>query len=243
MFGIDERLSGLAAGHGALVVVLIAFLLGLRHASDPDHLVAVSTLVADTRERASRAAAVLGAAWGAGHATTMLVFGIPVLVLRAYLPAAVESAAEAAIGAIIVMLAVRLLVRWRRGAFHTHVHEHEGSRHAHVHSHAETPRHGHGHAVRSPAQAFSIGLVHGMAGSAGVAVLIVAAVPDRTLAVVALLVLVAGCALSMTLLSALVGRVLSLASARRLLTAAIPALGSFACLFGAWYALEAVRGF
>ena len=243
MYGIDERLSELAAGHGGLVVVLIAFLLGLRHATDPDHLVAVSTLVAGTRERASRAAAVLGAAWGLGHATTMLVFGVPVLVLRAYLPGRVESAAETLIGAIIVALAVRLLVRWRRGAFHTHVHEHAGSRHAHVHSHADSPAHGHAHALRTPAQAYSIGLVHGMAGSAGVAVLIVAAVPDRLLGVVALLVLVAGCALSMTLLSAFVGRVLSLAAARRLLTAAIPALGSLACLFGAWYALDAVRGF
>jgi len=243
VFGIDERLSELAAGHGAVVVVVVAFLLGLRHASDPDHLVAVSTLVAGTKERASRAAAVLGAAWGLGHATTMLVFGVPVLVLQAYLPARVESVAEALIGAIIVALAVRLLVRWRRGAFHTHVHEHEGSRHAHVHSHAATPAHGHAHELRTPLQAYSIGLVHGLAGSAGVAVLIVAAVPGRLLAVVALLVLVLGCALSMTILSAFVGRVLSLTTARRLLTSAIPALGSLACLFGAWYALEAVRGF
>ncbi len=243
MFGIDEWLSGLAAGHGSGVVVLVAFLLGLRHASDPDHLVAVSTLVAGTRERATRAAARLGAAWGAGHATTLLLFGLPMLVLRSYLPGVVEAAAETLIGAIIVVLAVRLLVRWRRGAFHTHVHEHAGSRHAHLHSHAAAPEHRHAHVLRSPAQAFAIGLVHGTAGSGAVAVLIVVAVPGRALAMLALLILAAGTALSMTMLTAAVGRLLGLAAARRLLTAAIPALGSFACLFGVLYTAAALSSF
>src|SRR5436190_7299316 len=135
MGGVDSFISGQASGHGALIVLLLALVLGLRHASDPDHLVAVSTLVADTRERASRAAARLGAAWGLGHATTLLAFGLPVLLVRGYLPAVVEQSAEALIGVIIVALAARLLVRWRRGAYHVHLHAHEGRSHAHVHSH------------------------------------------------------------------------------------------------------------
>src|SRR5919204_6036725 len=143
MFGIDNFLSGLAQGHGAAAVVAVAFALGLRHASDPDHLVAVSTLVAGLRDRAARTAARLGAAWGLGHATTMLAFGIPVIVLRAFVPHVVERTAEALIGGIIVVLAVRLLITWRRGAFHLHVHEHGGDRHAHVHSHARDVAHAH----------------------------------------------------------------------------------------------------
>jgi high-affinity nickel permease len=135
MTGIDSFIGGHAAGHGAVVVLVLAFVLGLRHAADPDHLVAVSTLVADTRGRAGRAAARLGAAWGLGHATTLLAFGLPVLLVRGYLPNVVEQSAEALIGLIIVMLAGRLLVRWRRGAYHVHVHAHEGKDHAHVHSH------------------------------------------------------------------------------------------------------------
>src|SRR2546423_13059840 len=103
MFGLDEFLSGLARGHGGAAVVAVAFALGLRHASDPDHLVAVSTLVAGTREHAARTAARLGAAWGLGHATTMLAFGVPVVLLRAFVPHAVEQAAEALIGGIIVL--------------------------------------------------------------------------------------------------------------------------------------------
>jgi ABC-type nickel/cobalt efflux system permease component RcnA len=238
--GLDETISGLAAGHGAVIVVLVAFLLGLRHASDPDHLVAVSTLVAGTKERAARAAAVLGAAWSAGHATTLILFGLPTILAREYMPATVESLAEALIGSIIVVLAVRVLVRWRRGAFHAHAHAHEGTRHVHLHSHAREHAHRHAHPVRSPRQAFSIGLVHGLAGSAGVAVLVIAAVPSRAWAVGALFVMVAGTAVSMTLLSAAIGRVFSAAAARRVFGSAIPALGLAALAFGGWYAVTAL---
>src|SRR4051795_8901888 len=129
MSGLDTYIASHASGHGAIVVLLLAFALGLRHASDPDHLVAVSTLVADTRDRAARAAARLGAAWGLGHATTLLAFGLPVLLVRSYLPQVVEQSAEALIGVIIVALAVRLLVRWRRGAYHVHLHAHDGRPH------------------------------------------------------------------------------------------------------------------
>ena len=240
MTWIDETLSGAASGRG-WVVLLIAFALGLRHATDPDHLVAVSTLVAGTRARAVRAAARLGLAWGIGHGLTLLAFGIPMILLRSYLPASVESLAETLIGVVIALLAVRLLVRWRRGAFHVHAHDHEGHRHVHLHTHAQVAAHEHPHGVRTPAHAFGLGLLHGMAGSAGVAVLVVAAVADRTLAVAALIVLVTGCAVSMTLLSALVGRVLGAAGVRRHFTAAIPALGSAACLFGLWYAAGALQ--
>lgn len=240
MFGVDDLLSGLAQGHGAAAVVVVAFALGLRHASDPDHLVAVSTLAAGMRDRAARSAARLGAAWGVGHATTMLAFGIPVIVLRSFLPRFVEQTAEILIGGIIVVLAVRLLLNWRHGAFHAHVHAHGGDPHAHVHSHAHDASHVHHHRVRTPAQAFAIGLVHGLAGSGAVAVLIVAAVSDRRLAVLALVLLALGTAVSMTALSAVVGRTLSAARGRRLLEPAVPGLAGAALCFGVWYAAAAL---
>src|SRR3954470_11836370 len=240
MFGLDEDIARHASGHGAVVVLLVAFALGLRHASDPDHVVAVSTLVAATRGRAGRAAGLLGAAWGLGHATTLLLFGIPVVLASTYLPETVQSLAEAAIGLIIVALAARLLVRWRRGAFHAHMHEHDGSPHLHVHSHVDEGEHHHVHPVRSPRQAFGIGLVHGTAGSAGVAVLIIAAVPSRAMAVGALLVMCAGTALSMTVLSAAFGRAFTAAAARRRLMRIVPALAGAGCLFGVWYATSAL---
>ena len=95
--------------------------------------------------------------------------------------------------------------------------------------------------VRTPAKAFAIGLVHGTAGSAGVAVLLIAAIPSTALACVALLVLVTGCALSMAAMSAAVGGALNAATARRRLARAIPALGSLALAFGAWYVVAALQ--
>jgi ABC-type nickel/cobalt efflux system permease component RcnA len=238
--GVDDWLGGHAAGHGAAVVLLLALALGLRHAADPDHLVAVSTLIADARERAGRTAARLGAAWGLGHATTLLTFGLPVLLLRSYLPHVVEQAAEALIGGIIAALALRLLLHWRRGAYHVHAHAHDGRRHIHLHSHAHAKHHEHTHPVRTPRQAFAIGLVHGIAGSGGIAVVLIAAIPSRSIACAALFVLAFGCTLSMALLSGAVGGALSAAEARRRLARAIPALGSLSLAFGAWYLASAL---
>jgi ABC-type nickel/cobalt efflux system permease component RcnA len=243
MESLDTAIAHLASGHGIAFVLVVAFVLGLRHASDPDHLVAVSTLVAGTHERASRAAAALGAAWGAGHATTLLLLGVPVIVLHRFVPALVETLAEALVGAIIVALAVRLLVRWRRGAFHTHEHQHgvDGAHHRHLHAHAHSADHAHRHVLRSPLQAYTIGLVHGAAGSGAIAVLIVAAVPTRATAVLALLVLLLGTALAMTALSAAAGHAFGAAPLRRRFGAAIPVLGASALLFGVWYSVAALQ--
>lgn len=187
MFGLDDKVAGLSDGPTLLVVVAVSILLGLRHASDPDHVAAVTTLIASGRERASRSAAKLGFVWGLGHATTLFLFGLPVVLYSAYLPEPVQAGAETGVGAVIVALALLLLLRWRRGAF---------SGAAHVHR------------TRTRLQAYGIGLVHGMGGTAGVGLLLLATIHSHTLAVVAL-ALFAGCtALSMAALSTGLGTVL-----------------------------------
>src|SRR3954471_12553607 len=115
MFGLDDRLASLGTGATFTVVCLVAIALGLRHATDPDHLTAVTTLVAGDREDGTRRARRLGLAWGAGHATTLFIFGVPIVLAAAYLPEPVQMTAEAAVGVMIVALGVRLLVRWKRG--------------------------------------------------------------------------------------------------------------------------------
>ena len=117
MFGLDEWIAGVSDEGSIAIVLLVAILLGLRHATDPDHLAAVSTLVVSGRERATRAAARLGAAWGLGHAVTLVAFGVPILLAERYLPDLVQRGAETTVAALIAFLAVRLLVRWRHGAF------------------------------------------------------------------------------------------------------------------------------
>jgi hypothetical protein len=246
---LDDWIAGLMGGGSLAVVMLVAVLLGLRHATDPDHLTAVSTLiVADARRGAARARR-LGMAWGAGHATTLVAVGLPIVLLGASLPEPVRRAAEAAIGAIIAGLALRLLLRWHRGAFHTHPHSHGGVVHAHPHAHElETARahphvHAHRHAEalgRTPLAAYGIGLVHGVGGSAGIGLVLLGGISSHVAGAFALLAFAVATAVSMTFVTAAFGSVLAHGRVAGRLGALAPALGTGGLLFGVWYALGAL---
>lgn len=247
MFGLDNAIAGLSGG-GILVALAVALLLGLRHATDPDHLTAVSTLVMSEDRRGARRAAALGVAWGLGHACTLVLVGLPVVLLGRSLPHWLQTGLEFAVGLVIVALGVRLLVRWRRGYLHVHVHTHDGTTHAHPHvheggEHRSEHAHRHSHDLgRSPLASFGIGLLHGAGGSAGVAVLIVAAMPGSGLRVAALFVLAAGCALSMAAVSTAFGYALARGPLLRGFERWAPALGTLSAAFGVWYALAALSG-
>ena len=235
------------------LALAIALLLGLRHATDPDHLTAVSTLVLSD-ERATGRAGLLGLFWGLGHATTLFLFGLPLVLFQGALPDGIHRAAEVAIGIMIVVLAVRLLLRWRRGVFHVHGHAHDGVWHAHPHAHEEdhTPvarggvepgGHAHPHAEglgRSPVASYGIGLVHGVGGSVGTGVLMAAALPGRTEATVVLSVFALGTAISMAILSAAFGYGLAREGVARRLEILVPPAGVLGVLFGIRYALGAL---
>jgi ABC-type nickel/cobalt efflux system permease component RcnA len=242
MFGLDDRIAELAGGSWVLAVA-VALLLGLRHATDPDHLTAVSILVADDEDAGTRRARRLGLSWGLGHATTLVAFGLPVVLFGAYLPESLQHAAELAVGIVIVALAVRLLVRWHRGYYHVHRHRHGDLEHAHPHVH-EHAGHDHRHHAlgRTPRAAFGIGLLHGTGGSAGVSLLIVGSVAGQPgVAALCLFVLAGGAALSMALLSAAFGYALAKGSLVQRVAAATPVLGVGGLLFGLWYALAALN--
>ena len=86
MFGFDDKIAAFSDGASLWIVLAVAILLGLRHATDPDHLAAVTTLIAGSRERPARSVGALGLAWGLGHAGTVFAFGLPILLLDEYLP-------------------------------------------------------------------------------------------------------------------------------------------------------------
>lgn len=239
MFGLDDKIATFSNGTSIWIVLGVAILLGLRHATDPDHLAAVTTLVAGGKERAGRMAARLGLAWGLGHAVTLFAFGLPILLLDQYLPERVQQLAETAVAVVIVVLAIRLLYRWRNGFFHLHPHEHGGVHHAHAHAHAESRGHGHPHSARTPLGAFGIGLVHGMGGSAGVGILLVASVESTALAVTSLVLLAAFTAVSMTMLSTGFGLTLVSRPVRAAFNGIAPALGAASLGFGVWYGTAA----
>jgi ABC-type nickel/cobalt efflux system permease component RcnA len=223
------------------VGLLVAVLLGLRHATDPDHLTAVSTLVlSEDRD---------GFAWGLGHATTICGFGLPIVLFRVHPPETIQRGAEAVIGLLIIGLAMRLLVRWRRGYFHAHPHAHGAVRHAHPHVHEHAPvrheaaGHSHPHAEglgRTPLAAYGIGLVHGIGGSAMVGLLVLGAAANPTLGVLALLLFAAGTAMSMALVSVALGYALARGPLSRLVGPMVPAVGLASLAFGVWYAAGAM---
>lgn len=239
MFGLDDLIASYSDGAAVWIVLLVAILLGLRHASDPDHLAAVTTLLTGAREQAARTAAGLGLAWGAGHALTLFAFGLPILLLDKYLPERVQQAAETAIAFVVAYLAVRLLVRWRRGAFHVHEHDHAGTRHIHLHGHVADQNHGHAHRARTRLGAFGIGLVHGMGGCAGVGILLVAAIESTWLSVAALALLAIFTGVSMTILSTGFGATLASRPVRASFELLAPALGAASLAFGIWYGTAA----
>ncbi|HEX9598359.1 MAG TPA: hypothetical protein VF963_03205 [Gaiellaceae bacterium] len=244
MFGLDDRIASFSDGATLPILVVVAILLGLRHAADPDHLAAVTTLVASKKEKTTRLAAKLGFAWGLGHATSLFAFGVPIVLFRAYLPEVVLRFAETLIGLVIVGLAVWLLVRWRRGVFHADLHQHSQDKHQHLHSHVATDTHEHRHTIRSrsPLQAYAIGLVHGMGGSAGVGILLLASIQNQLLAVAALGLFAFFTAVSMALMSSGLGLTLGNAAARGSFNSLAPVLGTMSLAFGVWYALGA-QGF
>lgn len=244
MNGLDHAIAQLAGGQTLAIALVVALLLGLRHATDPDHLAAVSTLIASEPGDGTRRAGRLGLAWGLGHATTLALFGLPVVVLGSALPDTAQRAAEFVVGIVIAALGARLLVRWRRGRFHAHAHRHGEVEHRHLHPHQDGAGHDHDHAParlgRSPAQAFGIGLVHGLGGSAGVGVLLIATIPDRAEAAAALLLFATATALSMATLSSLFGYALTRGPALRGRLALTPGLSVVALVFGLYYAVSAL---
>jgi High-affinity nickel-transport protein len=231
----DAWLNGLFNGAPFVVALLIALALGLRHASDPDHLVAVTSLVAADGGDV-RGAARLGAWWGAGHAAALIVIGIPLILFKSALPGWLESGAETAIGAVILLLALRIVLKWARGDFRAGRHGH-GTKGPQPHRHLREGASPHQHRrVRTPAQAMGIGLLHGLAGTGAVALLLIAALPGKLEAVAALAVFAPMSALSMTLCTTafawLLTRPLIDPLYRNVL---IPAFGLFGLMFGAWY--------
>lgn len=239
---VDEWLGGLFAGAPLAVALVLAFLLGLRHASDPDHLVAVTSLVA-ADDGDTRAAARLGAWWGVGHALTLLAIGLPLIVLKSQLPGWLEQGAEVGVGVVIVALAARLSWKWAHGDYragpHRHAHDADVAvegRHRHLH-HAEARGHHAHRRVRTPRQAFAIGLLHGLAGTGAVVLLLIAALPTRAEAAAALAVFAPMSVVSMAGITAAWAWLLTRPVVEPVYrTVVIPAMGAFGMVFGLWYA-------
>jgi len=207
-----------------LSIVVLGFLLGMRHATDPDHVVAVTTIV--SRERSIRAAALIGALWGVGHTLTILVVGGAIMLFGAVITPRVGLTMEFSVAVMLILLGILNLsgvLGWIDGRLapgrtgtvpfdthahgdyvHQHAHDEDGG--AHGHTEEDTPlgrldrtfrRFGLYHTVRP----LVVGTVHGLAGSAAIALLVLATIPRSTWALAYLLVFGVGTIAGMMLIT------------------------------------------
>lgn len=222
-----------------LAILAIGFFLGMRHATDPDHVIAVSTIV--SRERSIGKAGLIGILWGIGHTLTILVVGAMIIVSGMVIPARIGLTMEFSVGLMLVFLGVLNLtgaMNWMSHRFspthppvrgeHAHVHQHNARLHLHWHSHTE-PREHHAESLTPPAfldgrfgrlgafhtlRPLCVGIVHGLAGSAAVALLVLTTIRQPNWAVLYLLIFGAGTIAGMMLITSLIAVPFSFAGYR-----------------------------
>src|SRR3977135_1312079 len=193
-------------------IIAVGFFLGMRHATDPDHVIAVSTIV--TRQPKLARAALIGAFWGLGHTVTIFAVGTAIILFNLTIPARVGLSMELSVGVMLIVLGVFNVVSFFRSlpdapslthdsqAVHSHHHTHGDYIHRHPHGHQPEI---HSHAPNQTPVAFldrvlgksglyqhvrplAIGIVHGLAGSAAVALLVLATISNPRWAIAYLLV-------------------------------------------------------
>ena len=198
-----------------LALLGFGFLLGIRHALEIDHLAAVSTIVSE--RRSVLASSLIGALWGLGHTAALLAVALVVVALQADIPPSIAQALELGVAAMLIGLGLNLLwTLWAGGQLHHHVHVHGGRLHAHPHVHAHDGAEaaaGH-HRIASARKPLLVGLMHGLAGSAGLMLALAATIHDRVLALAYVVMFGCGSIGGMVVMSVLLSVPLALAAER-----------------------------
>lgn len=196
-----------------LTTLLLGFALGMKHALDADHVVAVSTIVSQYRNPFK--AALVGIFWGIGHTTTLLLVGIAVIVFKLAIPDQMALTMEFLVGVVLFALGMQILWKFLPKKKHTHIHDHGGEAHAHEHLHLhkggeEEIQH---HPLRQH-RSLLLGMIHGLAGSAALMLLVLGTIQSPMEGVVYILIFGVGSILGMMLISTLIGLPFALSSGR-----------------------------
>ena len=208
LFNIVESNINVAAPTGILLLGLVT---GLRHSIEADHVAAVLSVVASNRKNIKRAS-MLGAIWGLGHTTSLFVAGLVVLLLAVNISDTVSNRLEFGVGIMLLFLGVTTFTGWSIGKFfkglrhrkspssssHDHIHHHQGNV-VHSHRHVHDDEHGHGH------KSLIIGMIHGMAGSGALLVIVLSTINSVPLGLAYIAIFGAGSIGGMVGISTLMG--------------------------------------
>lgn len=175
-------------------------MLGLQHAIEADHLAAVSTIVSEKRNLFT--ASLVGALWGVGHTVSLFAVGIIVILLKLQISETTESRLEAVVGAMLILLGLNALRKLFMEKVHVHVHDHGEREHMHIHAHSGTTEDSH---HRFSVKSILIGMVHGLAGSAALMLLIVPTIASPVVGLLYILVFGIGSIGGMMAMSFLIG--------------------------------------
>lgn len=185
-----------------VTMLALGFLLGIEHAFDADHVVAVSTLV--TRNRNLKKSSFLGIFWGIGHTTTLLAVGLAILTLKLTIPDRIALSMEFVVGAMLVLLGGLVLKEVITSRIHMHSHSHGKGSHLHLHAHCEEKVHAHEHQFKPEFKSMLVGMVHGLAGSAALILLVLTTAPSISSGLFYILTFGVGSISGMMLISTLI---------------------------------------
>jgi ABC-type nickel/cobalt efflux system permease component RcnA len=235
---------------GVFALLGLGLVFGLKHATEVDHVVAVSTIVSEHRN--VWRSALVGALWGAGHTASLVVVGVLVLVFRVAVPLRIAGWLEFGVALMIIALGVLAITRVlrRRADVHLHRHSHDGESHVHIHFHEQGTEHppaatAHSHSVsRIGLKPLLVGAMHGLAGSAALTLLVLTQIPSVLLGLLYLGLFGLGSMAGMLMMSGLIGLPFAL-SARRLsgFNYGLQTIaGGLSVAFGLWYAWSVISG-
>lgn len=185
-----------------ITMLTIGFLLGIEHAFDADHVVAVSTIV--TKNKSLKKSSFLGIFWGIGHTTTILVVGMAILTLKLTIPDKLALSMEFIVGAMLVLLGGMVLREVIINRIHMHSHTHGNESHLHLHAHKEEKLHKHQHEIKPEFKSLLIGMVHGLAGSAAIILLVLTTAPSISSGLFYIIIFGVGSIIGMMLISTLI---------------------------------------
>jgi sulfite exporter TauE/SafE len=211
------------------MVMLLGFILGMKHALEPDHIIALSTIA--SRSKSLWRSSLTGVFWGIGHTATLFVIGLLLIILKLELSLKLSMSLEFLVGIMLVYLGFSTVISFRRKKIHIHEHQHEGIPHNHFHE-----KHEHTHSSFSYIKSTMIGMIHGLAGSAAMALLVMSTVSSVWKGIMYILVFGLGTVFSMLIVTTILGLPFVLSTKKlKLNTKFILATGALSILFGLYY--------